>query len=636
MKPLLQSSFVLLMLALLTTLSIVNTCQIDHLESTTIATRRAVEELVSRGAARSSASAPSSGWSVSTQERAALADPANLLEPNPRPLVAAKRVVRGGTLRTLVGHDPPGLNAYASPNATNISSLLRYVGNTLATRQKDNPDRWSPELAIKVTELREGLSYEITLRRGVYWHKPEVDWSSGRYAWLEGEHELTSDDFAFAIETIMNPQVTGRAASLRNYFDAFERCEVVDRYRFRVSFKQALFTNLSSVLELVPLPRWLYMHGQDGRRFEPPSWGLKLNEHWYNQKLIGTGPYRFVRWQPGASIVLQRNPDYWGEPPAFDKVVILIVKDQSAFARELKTGNVDYAILRSEQYQTAVTDNVGPILGSEHIKLARMPSLSYSFVGWNLDSPLFSDKRVRQAMTMALDREQIIKNVFHGLGTLHTGPYPKQSPCYDKQIRAWAFDLKAAAARLEQAGWKDRDGDGIRDKLLEGRTHPFEFTLVTFASSTEYQTMASIYREALLQIGVRMHPRPLEWSTLLKKLDEKEFGAYTGVWALPWEVDLMQLWHSTQADRPASSNRVGFRNPRADRIAEALRSEFDPPERQRLCRAFHALVHEEQPYTFVYQREDPVLYWDHMNDLEFSPIWPWSDLLYYSFNQRRP
>ncbi len=127
-----------------------------------------------------------------------------------------------------------------------------------------------------------------------------------------------------------------------------------------------------------------------------------------------------------------------------------------------------------------------------------------------------------------------------------------------------------------------------------------------------------MYREDLLSISVKMVPSAVEWSTMLKRMADREFEVYSGAWMLSMPVDLMQIWHSSEADKFESSNRVGFRNPDADRIAEQLRASFDPAERKDLCHAFHRLVHEEQPYTFIYQRRRPVLYWDHMNEPEFD------------------
>lgn len=630
--------FLYVLVAALLLMTAVNTWQLQRIEAALLRGAPTIA-VTSSGSGGSASSAPAttvaSGLRFTPEEEAAFADPQNILKRPTRLLMNKPSFVQGGTLKRQTGSDPRGLNPYIA-NGADVSEYTRFISNRLAYRAPENPDEWRPELATKVVEEQVGLSYVITLRKGVMWHSPTVDWESGRYEWLKGDHELTSDDFAFVFDLLKNTQVGGNAASLRNYIEAFDHYEIIDRYTFRVVFKEKLYINLPTILDLEPLPRWLYMYDEDGQKYDDATWGLKLNEHWYNQKAIGTGPYRFVRWDSGKVIELAKNDNYWGEKPAFNKVLIQVVKDQSTWLRMLKNQELDYTQIQPEQYRTEVLEAKGPYLGETRIQKTQHSEASYFYIGWNMDTAYFSDKRVRQAMTLAFDRAGLVKNVFYSLGDVTTGPFSMQNPCYDKSIQAWPYDLQKAAALLDEAGWKDSDGDGVRDKLINGEKKSFAFTLVTYGGSTEYETLASVYRQALLSIGVKMTPEPLEWSTMLKRMDERAFDAYTGAWVPNWDVDLYQIWHSSEADKPQSSNRIGFRNPDADKLVEALRRAFDPAERVNVCHQFHQLVHEEQPYTFFYQRTRPVLYWDYLNDPEFSLVHPYRDLRFWSFREARP
>jgi ABC-type transport system substrate-binding protein len=197
--------------------------------------------------------------------------------------------------------------------------------------------------------------------------------------------------------------------------------------------------------------------------------------------------------------------------------------------------------------------------------------------------------------------------VFSGLAMIATGPFVPGTPAADPSVSPWPFDLSAARQKLADAGWSDTDGDGIVDKQLrptDSKRTPFEFTLLIYGSSIEYSAFANIYREDLLKIGVKMRIEAVEWSLMQKRMDEKKFDAFTGAWSLTWDPDLYQIWHSSQADVPKGSNRVGFRNARGDAIVERLRVEFDQPERTRLAHEFHRLLHEEQPYTFFMAIQD--------------------------------
>ncbi|MED5372280.1 MAG: ABC transporter substrate-binding protein [Myxococcota bacterium] len=625
-----------------------NTLQINNAEKLAIENQERLDEILKNGVRTSGGGAASAGLGggmvnnaslmgpgcLTDQAKADLADPKNLLT-QPTQCRAKGEHYRGGTLRSVLSSDPRGLNPYIA-NGADVTEYGLLMNDYMAERDINNPDVWIPRLATSVTTEDEGLTYIIKLQEGVYWHLPSVDWEEGTYEWLKGEgpggrHEFTADDYVFVWDMIQNNQVAGRIASLRNYFEAMESIEAIDDHTLKVTYNERLYTNLAMLMELWPMPRWLYMYDQDGNKYDDATWGLKLNEHWYNQKGIGVGPYKYKAWESGVKLEFEANEMYWGEPPSFERILRPVVKDQNAFPRKVKAGEIDITSIQPEQYKTVVLDADGEILGNEHIQTTKFPTLTYFYMGWNMDNPKFSDKRVRQAMTMSFDRQGIIDSVFHGLGTLHTGPFPKQVACYDQSIEPWPYDIERAKELLEEAGWTDTDGDGIRDKVIDGEKVDFEFTFLMYGSSTEYETLASIWRESLLEVGVKMTPSPVEWSTMLKKMDERDFEVYSGAWVPGWDTDLMQIWHSSEADKAQSSNRIGFRNEQADAIAEELRRTFDEDRRTELCHEFHALVHEEQPYTFFYARERPVLYWDTLNDPQFSLNWPYQDKRYWSF-----
>ncbi|MDP2315476.1 MAG: ABC transporter substrate-binding protein [Pseudomonadota bacterium] len=639
MTRLLQSGFGVGLLVLLVVIGAVNTAQLHNLEKKVAELETSPRPTVSgqkEGPPVAVVSTAQAGGSLcysSDEEKLALQDEANVLKPFQYPPGWPSKIDRGGTLKRHVGQDPPGLNPIASNNAADLSELYRYMGARIAVQSQHNPDDWYPDLATKVTRSPDGLVYDVYLRKGAYWSKPTVDLSDPRHAWLAADHEVTADDYAFTIEMIKNPQVLGRAAALRTYVEALSRIEVVDTHHFRVHFTENLYINQPTLLDLEPMPRWLYMYDEDGRKFDDATWGDKQNSHWYNQKAIGAGAYNFVEWEPGVRIVIEKNERYHLNkcaPANFDRIEMKVLKDQQSWLRRLKTGELDYSHMQPQQFLAEVKDKQ-PYLGEEGLKLAVGDEASYFYIGWNQTRPQFQDKRVRKALSEALDRQGLVDSVFAGLGTITSGPFDQSNPCYDSSIAPLPYDLEDAKRLLDEAGWKDTDGDGTRDKMVDGKKVQFTFTMVIYGSSTEYETLARVYREALDRLGIKMTAQPLEWAAHLKKINERDFDAYTGAWVPSWEIDLYQIWHSTEADRPESSNYVSFRNADGDRIAEALRREFDETKRVDLCHQFHALVHDEQPYTFIYQRKRPVLYWDHMNTPIFSKLNPHRDARLFSF-----
>ncbi len=642
MKRLLQSGFGVALLALLVVVGLINTAQLHNLESHVAALEAGGLRVAGTPAAPPAAATGSVGekageiCTLSAADEEALNDPANLLVPFRYPENWPASIARGGTLKRQIASEPPGLNLIASNNSADISELYKYITSRIGYQDPTNPDAISPDLALKVTKSEDGLTYDVWLRKGVVWQTPAVDLNDPRHAWLQAPHPLVASDFAFALELIQNPQVVGRAASLRTYFEAWKPIEVVDDHHFRIRVAEDLYTNLPQVFDLEPMPRWLYRFDEDGHPFDDATWGDKQNTHWYNQKGIGLGAYRFVEWQEGVRLTFERNPTYHATkcmPANFDRVEINVMKDQQAWLRNLKTHQLDYTQIMPQQFNAEIRGKL-PYLGEEGLKLAIHDEASYYYIGWNATRPLFADKRVRKALTLAFDRAGLVESVFAGLGEVTSGPFDQRNPCYDASIAPLPYDLEAAKALLLEAGWKDTDGDGVLDQVINGKRTPFEFTLVIYGGSTEYETLARVYREALLEIGVKMTAQPLEWAAQLKKTAERDFDAYTGAWVPGWEIDLHQLWHSSQADKPESSNYVSFRSPEGDRIAEALRREFDPEKRTALCHAFHKLIADEQPYTFFYQRKRPMLYWDHMNDPVFAKLNPHRDARLLSFATR--
>ncbi|MCB9777225.1 MAG: hypothetical protein H6742_01510 [Alphaproteobacteria bacterium] len=627
-------------------ISLFNAVQLDRLEGMTIDNGKRMKALESQLAQGVTvAGGASTGGRAAATTSACDETPGNLLACPAEPRITAATVAPGQTLRYQNAQDPRGLNPMVA-NGADVYEFSKYTTDYLGERRPSDPDVWEQNLATSIT-TRDNKTFVVTLREGVYWHLPTVDWDSGDYDWLKGDgpggrHALVADDLVFALDIIKNSQTSGRVSSLKNYFEQMSSWRAVDDHTVEIVFDEVLFTNLPSIADLWPMPRWLYMYDEQGEVFPDATWGLKFNEHWYNQKAIGVGPYQFVAWEPGVKLEFERNPLYWGSAigntPPYDRILIPIVKDQQAWVRKLKAGELDITQIQPEQYATEVKPKLpdGPFLGNEHVVATTHDTLGYFYLGWNADKPMFADKKVRQALTMALDRPGIVDNIFHGLGTVTTGPFGQQQPCYDHAIQPWPYDLDRARQQLEAAGWTDTDGDGIRDRVIDGEKVDFEFTMLIYGSSNEWETLAGVYREDLLSIGVKMTPSAVEWSTMLKKMDEREFDVYSGAWVLGWDADLMQIWHSQEADKAVSSNRIGFRNADADRIAEALRRELDPDKRLSLCREFHALVHEEQPYTFIYQRERPVLYWDHMNTPPFQKNYPYRDLRYFSHREASP
>ena len=549
--------------------------------------------------------------------RALVADD-NFIQP-PTSRFHGPETTDGGTLRRTFVSDIPGLNPITQ-NASDVTELYHYVSQGLAARDRNDPDRWIPELAYRIEVNDDHTEYHVYLKEGVQWHPPAVDFSDSRFAWLEGDHEVVADDFVFSLELIQNPQV--EAGARRNYYEQCEGIEVINDHEFIVRWSESTYQSISFTVALEPTPRWLYGYDQDGVAYDASDVGRHFNDHWYNQSAIGTGPYRFVSWTQGGAIILERWDRYHADRPPIERLEFRIIGDATSRLNLLLVGDLDYISVEPAQFSNEIDGGGTPEFGTGELHYQTYQGSGYRYLGWNADGQFFNDRRVRTAMTHAFNRQSSIENNMHGLGRIVTGSFFIDGPDYDHDIEPWAFDLHRAAELLEQAGWQDNDGDGIREKIIDGEMVNFEFGILTYGYRPEFVAAMEAYRNDLRRVGVVMNIEPVEWSVMLERMQQKDFDAYTGGWVLGWEADPYQIWHSSQADVPRGSNRVGFRNAEADEIIETARRTFDPEERQALFRRFHQIVHEEQPYTFWFSGMEIGGWRDGLEGVDFSPLRP--------------
>lgn len=603
----------LVVLSLLTILNLVQTNSAERaalelskkVETLNASNEQILQKLNSGVALAGGTGGSSAGGSADSGKYAdALNDPDNILEAAQDLKVPADAEF-GGTLRNYLGDTPKGYN-WLTENSVDVANLQSLIHSAFARRDFSNPDRWVPDLAYKVTVSDDFLEYTIHLREGVYWHVPNVDFSDPKFAWLKEPRELTAEDAVFYFEMVKNPQV--EAGALKSYYEDFESATVVDKYTFKVKWKQKTYNSMDFSIGVYPLPKWLYTKDETGEDLPAETLGLQFNNHWASKYALGTGPYRFVEAKASEHVILERNDKYFGTRYPIDRIEYSIVKDPEAAYLKIKADEIDVLpSLPPNHYKNDIRDAKDSPFTRGELNHRLVDVFAYYYIGWNANKPLFQDKRVRKAMTMALNRQGIIDNVFFGLGTVQTGPFYYKHPANDTSIKPIPFNLDEAKKLLEEAGWIDTDGDGIRDKVINGTKVNFDFNVVSY-DRPEVRTYLSVFKEDLRKIGINMTQLAVDWPTMQKKMDEGDFDAFTGGWGLSWVIDPYQIWHSSQADVPKGSNRVGFRNKRADEIIEKLRVTFDEAERLKMFHEFHQLLHEEQPYTFFYSPRAPAVW----------------------------
>ncbi len=357
-----------------------------------------------------------------------------------------------------------------------------------------------------------------------------------------------------------------------------ERVEVLDPHTFRVHYRQPLATALISWMVDIH-PRHLLE-------------GVPITQSPLAGSPIGTGPYRFVEWRRGESIVVEANPDYWEGRPWIHRVVFRVIPDPTTMFLQLQSGELDQMGLTPLQYARQTET----LAFQRRYNKYRYPASSYVYLGYNLRRPLFQDQRVRQALSYAIDTQELIDGVQLGLGQEATGPYKPGTWPHNPEVRRYPFEPEKARALLAEAGWRDSDGDGILDK--DGRA--FSFVILTNQGNDQRIKSGEIIQRRLRDVGIDVRLRVIEWASFLNEfINPGNFDAIIMGWTIPPDPDAYDVWHSSKTG-PRELNFIHFKNAEADEMLERGRRTLDQAERKKYYDRFQEILAEEQPYTFLF------------------------------------
>ena len=394
---------------------------------------------------------------------------------------------------------------------------------------------------------------------------------------------VTADDVIFTYETVVNPGVD--AANLANYYRDVDKAVKISDREVKFIMKRPYFKALEimALTDIGIMPKHIY-------EFDAPE---DFNRRISNP--VGSGPYLFEKWDVGREVVLRRNENYWGRKPKLKRIVYKFILNTIACLQALRSGQIDIMIPEPEQF--ADLDGDAEFKRQFYYLCYYEPRVPFSYIGWNQDTVFFSDQRVRLAMTHIVNREQIVTHLIKGSGRLTTGPFYIGGNQDDPDIEPWPCDPERAKQLLDEAGWVDSDGDGIRDK--DGTA--FKFKFMYSSGNTFYQRLVKVLRDEAAKVGIELIPDPFEWSVLLPRLSDRKFEAMVMGWGGDVIDDPYQIWHSSQIGN-RGSNYVGFNNRQADALIEEARRTLDENKRNELYHQLHRILHEEQPYTFLFER----------------------------------
>ena len=414
-------------------------------------------------------------------------------------------------------------------------------------------------------EQADPLTYIIHLRQGVKFH--------------DG-HELTADDVVFTFGCFIDPAfVSPRKGAYRT----LDRVEAVDPYTVRFTLKEP-FGSFPIQLVMPVVPKGA---------------GPELRDH-----PIGTGPYKFVSFAVDDNVTLTAFPDYFRGKPANDGIVLKVVPDEIMRALELRKGSVDMVV------NDLSPDVIYQLAAEKSVTIAESPGTDYAYVGINMRDPILKDKRVRHALGYAIDRQAIVDHLRRGLARPAIGILPPASWAFDEGVFQFTHDPARARTLLDEAGYRDPDGDGPEPRLR----------LSLKVSTNEFiRLQAAVIQQDLKQVGIDLDVRSYEFATLYADVLKGNFQLFTLQWVGVSDPDMLRrVFHSKQMP-PNGFNRGYYENPEVDRLIDQAMAATSDADRRRLYVDAQRLLAEDAPYISLWYKTNVAVSRTQIEGVKLTP-----------------
>ncbi|WP_350344390.1 peptide-binding protein [Proteinivorax tanatarense] len=489
----------------------------------------------------------------------------------------------GGQIIYGMAGDPDSFNPILYQDSAS-GDVLDFMFDGMMRR--DHEFELVPHLATDWDISDDDLEITFNLRDDVLWH--------------DGE-QFTAHDVEFTFSTMMDPDYPGVRGG---NFTAIEEIEIIDDYEIKFYLSEP-FGPILNNLAFSIIPKHIFIDQVE----EDVS---ELDAHPANrgrtQPVIGTGPFVWGEWVDGEYVRLGRNENYWmdDEYPFVSEVLFIDVQDSEAQMRALEQGDINMAALTPEEREH-IMDEKGPE-GDNTLKFEIIDDLGYTAIQYNHREDAFgegkvnpfTDVKVRQAITHAFNRQQIIDQILDGQGYLMHSHFPRSSWAYSEDhVTKFDYNPERAEELLDEAGWKEVDGSDYRHLDGDIDNQKLEFTLLTHPENNIRVDMQVIAQEQLREVGVKADPELVEWQTFLNNhIDVGEFHAAILGWNLGSDPDPYNIFHSDNID--TGFNHIGYENEDVDRLIEQGRYAVDPEERAEYYAELQQIMSEDLPYTFLF------------------------------------
>lgn len=472
----------------------------------------------------------------------------------------------GGTLVVLADREPDQLNplTYSSLPANHAVHLMFRQ----FARRDSTLSGYAPDLA-SAWRLEDDSTLVVELRRDVRWHDGVP---------------VTAHDVVFTIERQRDPAT---ASPRQGDVAAVRSVQARDSFTVAVRLARAGLYDVNALLEVVTVPRHL-LHDV------APA---QLHGAAFNRQPVGNGFYRFVEWTPAQRLTLEANREKPDGQAAIDRIVMRFTPDVSGALTELLTEQGDLIPKLPADLKPRVD-------ASSAAEVYRGARVRPAWIAWNTRRAPLDDRRVRQALLMAVDRETIARGLFGGIGEPAYSPIPTALREHSAVVEPIPYDTAGARRLLAEAGWRDTNGDGVLDR--NGRPLRLE---VDFISSDQTRQDVLVAMQSMLRrVGVDLVPRAYESTTWVQRLRE---GSFTGsLWGWGWGPGVVgpnaaMVFHSRSIP-PNGPNFAASRNPRIDALIDQVLVTTDTARVREIWRELEQLMIDDAVYAPIYL--DPELF----------------------------
>ena len=483
----------------------------------------------------------------------------NILVKSPIVMPSTLEADPDGQLFTSLGGEPSLLNPVLSTDSASsgvegaiFSGLIKFNAKLEVV----------PDLCERWTTSKDGKTWDFYLKAGVVWH--------------DGV-EFTAEDVAFTFNAILNPKVNSVRRSDYIINGRPIQFSAPSKYHFRAILPEA-FAPFLIQMGMGIIPKHLFAGGD-------------INTSPWNRKPVGTGPFKLKEWVSGDHLTVERNVNFYFGRPLLKEIIYKIIPDENTGLVALQSKELDLAGIPAKDYQR--------MLQMKDINVFEYQTLLYTYLGFNLDNPLFASPVVRRALAYAVDKQQLINLILRGHGTPAFAPSSPMSWAYNDQVAKYQYDPAKAAELLSQEGWRVGT-DGVLKK--QNGLQSFEFTVLVNQGNKDREKAATILQQQFKKIGVKMNVRILEWSALLKIInspaEKKNFDAVVIGWSLGLDPDAFSIWHSSQF--PRGFNFIHYKNSKVDYLLEQGRVTMDREQRKLIYASLWQEICRDEPYLFLW------------------------------------